>query len=124
MAIREYLFEVISDETELPVYPMIAPQSVSTPYCVYQVLESDATYSKTRYEGQDVVDVVVKCVGATYTEANLTATLMSNYFKSSVIDGADPAINRLVVTSGPTDDYDKDAKLHVSIIELKIVYKS
>ena len=103
----------------VPCYPNIAPQNTAAPYCVYQVLNSEADDVKESTSWVDTVTVLLTI----YEETQSTAAGHANTIRGA-LDGYSGTINSIKVDSicylTEATDYDPDALKHVITQEYKL----
>jgi hypothetical protein len=104
----------------VPCYPNIAPQNTATPYCVYQILSSEADDVK---ESTSWVDTVVVLL-TIYEDTQNTAATHANSIRSA-LDGYSGTVNTSIKVDSicyltEATDYDPESLKHIITQEYKI----
>lgn len=101
------------------IYPFLAPQGVSAPYCVYSKIGNQRQYSHDGYSTLQRPRVQISCFAATYVTAHAIAEQIVAAMEAWPDTNADVQV---VFEENEIDDYEPDTKLHHAAVDFFIWY--
>ncbi len=125
MSFEADLYSRLSGDSEVVtlvdtrIYPLVAPQGTSRPYCVYLTLSKPNTYSHSGFGEISQIKIQVSCYADTYQTAKDVANAVTAALKTW--PGSQGA--QAVFRSNEHDLYDKDNNLYHVPVEFLIIYK-